>query len=554
MNPDTSQAMAAFGAGDFALARSLAEQALASGPSPLMDHVIGLIDCGLGDLDSGIGRLRRALEAEPSNPRYRTMLARALIENRRPDEALAVTSEAAGQPGQMELAATHAEAAQACGRFDLAADTWSAIADIAPNDPRVWTNLGRAELGRNRFAEAEAAYRRSLALTPDDLGTLYELGLTLERTNQLDALSELLDESAKRGIGQPQLPELWALRELRSGRPLDALEQLRRMPNGANAVHWNHLRAKAADASGEAAEAFAAAEAMNRATPDLQQWRGRAAEYRGGLRRLAAAITPEWADGLRRLEPSSAAKLGFLVGFPRSGTTLTDTFLMGHPDCRVIEEQPLLFGAAERLGALWSLDDCSTDPLLQARDAYRAALDGLIAPGFAGLVIDKFPLNLVAAPLICSLFPGAPILFVQRHPCDAVLSAFMQSFAPNLGMASFLDLADAADFYDAAMSVWFASTAALPLHALTLVYEELVRDPEAALRPALEFLGLPWDDRLLDHRATARARGTLDNTSYNQVTEALTARASGRWKRYEAELAPVLPVLLPWAERLGYAD
>ena len=203
------------------------------------------------------------------------------------------------------------------------------------------------------------------------------------------------------------------------------------------------------------------------------------------------------------------------------------------------------------MGTLSALDDCSIDPLSEARAAYLTAVRQLVEPGFAGLVVDKFPLNLTASPLIHSFFPDAPVLFVQRHPCDAVLSGFMQSFAANLGMASFLDLADAADFYDAAMSLWFASTAVLPLRVHTIVYEELVRDPAATLRPALEFLGLEWDERLLDHRTTAQARGTLDNTSYNQVTEPLTTAASGRWERYRDELAPVLPVLLPWAERLG---
>ena len=116
---------------------------------------------------------------------------------------------------------------------------------------------------------------------------------------------------------------------------------------------------------------------------------------------------------------------------------------------------------------------------------------------------------MLAAPLIHLLFPGARVIFAQRHPCDAMLSGFMQSFSPNLGMAHFLDIADAADFYDAAMAVWTASQAALPLNVHTVVYEELVRDPEAVLRPLLGFLGREWDARVLDHRATARTRGAI---------------------------------------------
>src|SRR6185503_7716114 len=140
------------------------------------------------------------------------------------------------------------------------------------------------------------------------------------------------------------------------------------------------------------------------------------------------------------------------------------------------------------------------------------------------------------------LFEGAPIIFVQRHPCDAVLSAFMQSFEPNLGMASFLDIADAADFCDVAMGLWAASAEALPLNVHRVIYEELVRDPEAVLRPLLKFLSLDWDERVLDHRATALRRGAILNTSYDQVVEPLITAAVGRWRRYERQLEPVLPV------------
>lgn len=130
----------------------------------------------------------------------------------------------------------------------------------------------------------------------------------------------------------------------------------------------------------------------------------------------------------------------------------------------------------------------------------------------------------------------------------------MQSFEPNLGMASFLDLKDAAEFYDAVMDAWFAMRAALPLKVQTLVYEELVSDPESVLRPSVRTLGLEWDKRVLDHQATAKRRATLLNTSYNQVTEQLGAHASGRWRRYTDQLQEVLPILMPWARRLGYED
>jgi hypothetical protein len=130
----------------------------------------------------------------------------------------------------------------------------------------------------------------------------------------------------------------------------------------------------------------------------------------------------------------------------------------------------------------------------------------------------------------------------------------MQSFTLNDAMACFLTIDDSADLYDAAMSLFCASRDALAVPVHTLVYEELVADPEAALRPLIDFLGLDWRPELLDHRTTAKARGAIITPSYDQVVQPLSKAPSGRWRRYEKQLEHVLPVLLPWARRLGYAD
>jgi hypothetical protein len=215
---------------------------------------------------------------------------------------------------------------------------------------------------------------------------------------------------------------------------------------------------------------------------------------------------------------------------------------------------PLLDAAQRTLGEIAGLPDRSETELRHGRNAYFAELARHVDPGFSGLVIDKLPLNMLAAPFLHCLFPGAPFVFAQRHPCDVVLSCFMQGFALNDSMACFLEIHDAAAYSDAAMSLWERSKDVLGLNARTLVYEELIADPEAALRPLIGFLGLEWKDELLDHRATAGARGGIGTPSYNQVTQPLSRAPSGRWRRYEQQLEPVLPILLPWAERLGYRD
>jgi hypothetical protein len=168
------------------------------------------------------------------------------------------------------------------------------------------------------------------------------------------------------------------------------------------------------------------------------------------------------------------------------------------------------------------------------------------------LVVDKLPLNILGAPLIHRLFPDARLIFAERHPCDVVLSCFMQNFELNPAMANFLDLGDAARLYDLVLSFWRRSRQILPLEVHTVRYEALVESKEDAMRPLLQFLGLAWDDEVVEHQRTAAKRGAISTPSYAQVAQPIYRRASGRWLRYRTEMEDVLPILAPWAEWLGY--
>ena len=174
--------------------------------------------------------------------------------------------------------------------------------------------------------------------------------------------------------------------------------------------------------------------------------------------------------------------------------------------------------------------------------------------GRSPLVVDKLPLNTIKAGLIHRIFPQARFLFVQRHPCDCVLSCFMQNFKLNDAMVNFLDLADAAQVYDEVMTLWQQYQAVLPLRVHTVRYETLVEAFEETVTPILDFLGVGWDDGVQNYGETALRRGKIDTPSYDQVTQPLYTRARGRWKRYRNHLQPVLPLLLPWARHFGYGE
>jgi hypothetical protein len=132
-------------------------------------------------------------------------------------------------------------------------------------------------------------------------------------------------------------------------------------------------------------------------------------------------------------------------------------------EIEVVEERPMLPAAESMLGNVAELPLRSREQLEQAREAYFAELDRHVPRDFGGLVVDKLPLNMLGLSVIHCLFPDARIVFAQRHPCDAALSGFMQSFTLNDAMAGFLTIEDAADLYDAAMTLFMRSRDALPL-------------------------------------------------------------------------------------------
>lgn len=547
-------AVSAFQQGDLQRARRIAEEELAQANDlPLLQHLLGLVDCRLGRFDSGIEHLSRACEGDPASIPYKIALTRALVDGGRPDEALHVAQPPQGTThAELGLWQMRAEAAFYAGDRCTEAEAWQAICRARPQDAMAWTNLGRSLLVQFRFAEAEAAYREALKIAPA-LVVRHELGLTLERSNRLEALGELLDESLADGVPKERLADLWAVRALRAGDIDEAVRQAEAIDIRPDPFRLNGLKAKIADAADRPAEAFAAAIAMNSSVGNPGAWRAKGRAYRDELRKRQRDMAGRLAD-LKRLPANGRRSPAFLVGFPRSGTTLADTFLRGHPDVRVIEEVPILEHVAQSLGGIGNLPAVTSEQLAAARDDYLAALDREIDPGFPALVVDKMPLNMLSLPLIASLFPDAPIIFAQRHPCDCVLSGWMQPFLLTDAMASFLDILDAADLYDAAMGLFTEAQNLLGVTSHTLIYEELVTDPEATIRPLTEFLGLEWRPELLDHRATAAARRAIKTPSYDSIGEPLSERRRGRWRQYEPFLKPALPILLPWAGRLGYHD
>ncbi len=557
---DFTEALDAFNRGELGRARGVAEQALASNSSPQWQHLLGLVYCRLGKPQDALEYLQAALAAEPRNLQYLAMTVRALIDSGRAVEALALARRPAAGPLAAPLWRLRAEAAESAGSIadrneavrNLRLEELTARIQADPDRPALLLERGRTLGWLARDEEAEEDFRAVLGNDPGNAEAVRELGVVLERANRLGELRDLVESSISAGCDRESFALLEALLAWRSGNPAEALQWLSKVAPGEGRVRAIQLEIKVQDALGNVDAAFRAAESKNEVLGGDEQWREAARKLRSRLRTSAELITPEWTAQWLPVHAPEHRPLAFLVGFPRSGTTLLDTFLMGHSQARVLEEFPIIGAVAERLGSIEDIASTTEADCDRLRRLYLSAIANLVPDDFGGLVVDKMPLNMLWAPMLYRLFPQAKLLFAQRHPCDCVLSGFFQTFNLNPAMANFLDLADASDFYDVAMDVWTRSERSLPLSVHRTVYERLVADPEPELRSAIEFLGLKWEDSVLDHRRTAQERGAISTPSYEQVTGPLTRDPVFRWRRYEEKLDPVLPVLLPWAERLGY--
>jgi hypothetical protein len=245
----------------------------------------------------------------------------------------------------------------------------------------------------------------------------------------------------------------------------------------------------------------------------------------------------------------------FLVGFPRSGTTLLETVLAGHPEVVSLEEKDSLARAADAFltsnEGLDRLANISPDEAQNERETYWSAVRGFGVEPQGKIFIDKMPLATVLLPLISQLFPNARVLFAVRDPRDVVLSCFRRRFGMNAAMYELLTLDGAAAYYDTVMRLAELYRALLPIPLHEVRYERLVEDFEGTARAVCDFAGLDWTPAMADIAATARARG-ITTPSAAQLAAGLNRDGQGAWRRYRERMAPALPVLEPWVERFGY--
>ncbi len=551
-----------------------------------------------GRLKEAIASFGKALQLKPGYAEAHSSLGTALQAHGRLDDAIASYDKALQiKPDIAEAHNNRGVALNYLGRFDDAIASFGNALRVKADYFDAHNNMGLAIQGQGRMQEAIGSFSKALQIKPDyaeahnNLGvSLHSLGLLdeaiasfgkalairpnypeahsnlcglYEKQNSLEELEGTLEE-ATRLCGEDHLEILFRLAQLASRKNQQEAAagylnriQVEKIQPSLKASYFS-LLGKSYDKLGRSDEAFTAFVNQN----DLTLASAEAKKFScDGYLTSIQMRKDDWATDVRPKWVRSVAAAGqisptFMVGFPRSGTTLLDTILRSHPGISVVEEKPMagaMSKAFDQGHTIENFNGLSEAGALDLRAVYfnelKKHLDG---DGGGKLVVDKYPLNIVHVGLIHRVFPDAKFILALRHPCDCVLSCFMQTFKLNEAMINFLSLEQSAELYAAVMELWFAYRQKLNLDFHVLKYEDLVQDLEGTCKPLIRFLGLEWDDNLHNYQKTASERGSINTPSYSQIVQPLYKQASGRWINYRKQMEPVKPVLQPWIEAFGY--
>ncbi|MEM6484238.1 MAG: sulfotransferase [Pseudomonadota bacterium] len=463
-----------------------------------------------GDLEGALDAYRTSLKANPRVAAAWVGLAEVLGRNQQHLEALECLKRgAAAEPANPVVLLRLARSLHSLGRINAAQQAYERALSIKPD--LVSASLGLAELLEDRgdAATAAAVYRKVLFAKPGHAQAL----------SQIVGLGGEVDVSAEMAAAQLAMA--------------DASDR--------NAALIGYGLGKALDRMGEHDAAFAAYDTANAARRRTAGGFGREA-FDARVDSHIEIFKPSFfAD--RQHWGDASERPAFIVGLPRSGTTLTEQILGAHPQCYAAGELDVLTdmatGTPDRLGRPdppWPY----TAPELRLIHTRAIARDHLtrlaaLAPRDALRVIDKQPLNFWHLGLVGLVFPQAKIIHCSRNIRDVGLSIYAQNFNPQQRWAT--DLADIAHYwrgYRRLMAHWQAAT---DLDILDVVYEDTIADLEGQSRRLLEFLGLPWDERVLEFHQQDRA---VQTPSRWQVRQPLYTSSKAKWKRYEQHLGPLI--------------
>jgi tetratricopeptide (TPR) repeat protein len=457
------------------------------------------------------------------------------------------------------------------GRYQEAQDQFRRAIGIKDGYPDAHYNLAAVLQSTGRLAESEMPLRRVLKLRPSHLAARISLGMTFVLLGRVREAKECFEKalrvaprnvSALVGIGQvaalegrfaeaeglyrgalevdPKAPNAYAgLVGLRKMTPADGawFERAQEIADSglalADEINVRFAIGKYCDDVGDFRRAFRSYQRANELHKTRVTDPYNRAEHARFVDDLIRVYTPETVAGVGAVASDSAQPV-FVVGMPRSGTSLVEQIIASHPAARGAGELDF-WTAVVRKHETVIRHELLAEPLREKLAAqYLRVLAGDAAD--AARVVDKAPVNADYLGVIHSVLPNARMIYLRRDPIDTCLSCYFQQFPAGQNFT--MDLAELADYYREHQRLVAHWRRVLPSETLLEVpYAELIAEQEKWTRRILDFLGLPWDERCLDFQKTER---TVTTASTWQVRQKIYTSSVGRWRNYEKFIGPLL--------------
>ncbi|MBW2526395.1 MAG: sulfotransferase [Deltaproteobacteria bacterium] len=564
-------------AGRWHEAERLYQQALAANPNhPGAMHGVAKAALAAGDPERALDWLQKLVAAEPGSPEVLHSLGLALLRTDRYAEAVRTLEAAAPRrPRDKRLQADLARARKAGvaaqtkapspaaevtehhrrldgmisrGRLEQARTHAQELLERWPDDPKLHEAFGNACMLDGRLDEAADAYRESLRREPASPTAHFRLGEALAALGERDAAEQAQREALRLrpdfGAAWLRLAHLSGLGEAGS-EDLQRLEELIDEPQlaaeDAEAMHF--ALAKAYDDLQQPEAAFRHLRRANGMHRERQPFE--LAPLLALMDRLEQVCDDELLARCRGFGSTSERPV-FIVGLPRSGSTLVEQIVASHPEGFGVGELPTLARLTAdlpgRLGSRTPFPECLREIDPATARAVAADYEGRLgrdAPASAQRICDKMLSNLMLIGWIAILFPAARVIHCRRHLLDVGLSMYFHSFSGS-GVGYAYDLDDIGRYARRAEQLLARWRSLGPVSITEVQYESLVTTPEPAIRELLDALGLGFSPRCLESHQAKLPHRTASNW---QVRQPIHTRSVERWRPYAAELEPLRPYL-----------
>jgi tetratricopeptide (TPR) repeat protein len=467
-----------------------------------------------------------------------------------------------------------ASLATACGKqrhYDRAEELLARLLALARRKASVHRRVAQVYATIDRPDRAIECYRRSLELNRDTsvtVPTLLELASLYERRHQLEEASAVVEEALTREPNNEQAELQQAVLDRRRGELEKAESRLRSIvadksrtwPTRAQA--WYELAQFLDDAQQYDAAFVALQAAKQLMAPHAAAHKHQNQETLERNRQLLAALDRSCYERWRTAAANDLPyRFAVLTSHPRSGTTLVEQLLDSHDELISSDEfdvfsqwvfLPIVRKFPYSATILEILDRVPPAVRQQARATYWQQTEAIFdVPIGSRMLLDKNPGMMILLPVINWAFPEMKMLIAMRDPRDVVLSCFMQKVPLTPISSNWLTLEDTATYYARSMRTWLTVRSLTPGAWLEFRYEDVVADLEREARKILEFLGLPWDDKVLKFYEHARQK-MVRSPTYMDVTQPVYHKSVGRWQHYAPHFEPILETLQPFVKEFGY--